>query len=1527
MLHRGSNTRGARGQQQNRSRGSRGRGSTSRGASNSSSEYYDSQIPTGPRALRDSSNTHSFRGGYRGKGPKNNYLRYERIGTSSTSDPPNPFEEERLQNAAKRERRGQNPTMAKARGGRQLPTPIQGKQVRFADEPADNQRDSFTESPVPAPRNPFETAVNPNSSSGSTATSSFNTFATKKDAPANPFGAPSTTSNPFGAPSQPSPLPPSKGIFGMPSQPQPNSHGATGLGKPSTSVFGMPSNTSSGKSLPNPFQKSPTRIFGTPPTVPPNTPPGALSKPNGSSGSSPSSSTFGASSNGVSSNLQKTSFGTPSSISPFGSARPSNASSNFGGDFPKPATNGAGRPKSVTQAKSLAPVPTPSSDNSKSRTSALGKKIDQLLQRQGLNAPTWPNSNPGDGQFRGLVEGYWRALRNYRTKVRACLIREGIIDDPDKPKKLSEAINFKGTCEDMCPEFEKATRIFERDVKSAEMGTSPAGTLWPDTNKMVKALARSSAGQDAPLPMDVRSPAALRRTLDYLIRSVLGDDDENLPRVHHFLWDRTRAIRRDFVFQSALSRDELLDQVYCLEHITRFHVVSLHQMSKMGVVPVEEFSEHQEVEQLGKALLSLIHAYEDCNAQNIECENEAEFRSYYVLFNSHSPGILKTVQDWGWKFWGESDDIRTAVTLVETLQNIWDTHGPVKPYSTMDTAQNAYARFFSVVEDRKVSYTMACFAEIHFNFVRKSILKTILASYRKQRDQTKDWTLSNLNQYLRFDDETDIVSFAEAYGLQFGEDDDDLYLSFESEGVSDPHPRLKQPYSYHLVERKRGSHSLPEVIDSTVYDEAEEEEVTHRDVVGAGEDDDEDEGLFVKDNLNEQQAKPQISYPSLAESEHGSEDRVDTALETSNQSSVVNQSIAKPLSLFDRISTPTPIGGGVFTPIAAEQSSPQAGDTPSSSFSAFAANSKPIFGKQADGPLLFSSHTEAKQPEPPSIFAKPPESSSTAFQKAEGHPLGPKQDNFASLFPKKQETEQVPPSEQPSSTRPSITQPGSLFNFSPQASPSVPVAQASSGQASFPVNSPVAAGAPEISKAPFSLGNPPVAAPTPVAEPSSQAGLPNKQTPSGRSLSSNTFAPDPAPLAPTVQIATQDTTQQTSTHLPEKYLSSPFEMHQPELVDTKLGTKQLPAPDRNAQLAKVTEWVALGTDGIIDQFTSYTVERILSRAAEIFTREEEQRAAKEEETLANEQADRFRYRSLGTKYFHIWREGAHRLRLKRRGREARQARKEMAESLRASRAAQSANIVEDFRASTSARRRGSLESLLEATGVLNGVHDPDTELQTIVRDEQGPRTKKRHRAQTTMNGRSPSENQHKRGKSDNPLRRSLLSDPSYLTGGSRIHLLPKYDIQDETRRQVSGVQTDYFRLKARGIVTLPNGTPLASSAVKGSLRQKQSFDGITKPNTPSKLRRLSPPRSVPSKSTRDLESDESGDPRDDHIHALKQRAQAVLSDDNRIRHKRSFDGDDEALFERAKRVREQMDEGVQWYRDEIERRSGSRSVS
>ncbi|KAH7318587.1 SAC3/GANP/Nin1/mts3/eIF-3 p25 family-domain-containing protein [Stachybotrys elegans] len=446
------------------------------------------------------------------------------------------------------------------------------------------------------------------------------------------------------------------------------------------------------------------------------------------------------------------------------------------------------------------------------------RKVYEQLRKDGVHPPPWP-SQPGNPTHKAEMAKFREKYESYRDRVRASLTKAGLIDDPDKRKTLEDAIDFKGICEDMCPEYEKITRITEADVHQPEKDPK---TTFPNTARMIKKLARSAAGQEAPLPMDVRSIATLRRTLDYLIDKLLQDDG-NLPVLHGFLWDRTRAIRRDFTFFSSMTPDELQNQIYVLENITRFHVTALHLLSQEGMAP-EDFVEQQELEQLGKALLSLRDVYDDCNAQGITCKNEAEFRAYYLVFHANDPNILETVQSqWGLHLWKGSDEIRTAVSLVEGLQNTHDFHGPLKDAPSLASSA-AYSSYLRIMQDPKVSYTMACFAECHLPQLRRSILRTVKRSLARPKETPKDVTATVLNDFLQFDTVEQAIEFAELHDMTFAPDAEhpsDIarqYLVLNNRQHL-PHHRLQHQFSHRLVEKKRGSRSLPDLIHQTVFEE------------------------------------------------------------------------------------------------------------------------------------------------------------------------------------------------------------------------------------------------------------------------------------------------------------------------------------------------------------------------------------------------------------------------------------------------------------------------------------------------------------------------------------------------------------------------------------------------------------------------------------------------------------------------------------------------------------------------------------
>jgi hypothetical protein len=1312
----------------------------------------------------------------------------------------------------------------------------------------------------------------------------------------------------------------------------------------------------------------------------------------------------------------------------------------------------------------------------------LSQKIAQVLQQNGLaTPPPWPAIDFGDPRQESIIKDFWNTTKQYRAKVRAALMKANLIDDPDKPKKLSDALEFRGTCEDMCPHFEKITRIVEHDVKRAERnGDVPA------LEKMVKAHSRSSAGQEAPLPQDIRTPAALRRTLDYLVSGLLGASDNELPNVHHFLWDRTRSLRRDFTFQqSSLTPSEMEDQVYCLETITRFHVIALHQLSNADNT-YSDFSEHQEAEQLARTLLSLTHAYDDCKAAGVKCKNEAEFRAYYLLYHSGKGAILETAQDWGAEFW-ETDEFQTAVTLSECLQNHWERRGPLHPGDATPIALNAYSRFFDIVKSPQVSYTMACFAEIKFRNVRKNILTTILSSYRKQRDQTADWTIAELNKYLQFDNLDEVEDFLETYGLGVVQATNGDYLDFTSQTeLIEPSPQPKQSFSRNLVEWKRNKCTLPEAIYTNAYGDASQAPLR------------EEESLFVQgERANSFQPKaapafqsPVMPNPFAATSAFGTfgnptpntapnpfaaaqanplkmvggfvdedEDESDnSAKETANKLSTapsIGQSSAT--TTFGTFGTP---GAAVSFPSTQKTESTITNTTTASTsakpFSSFfptaASNTASTPSALAtSGPSFTTTWTPSNITRDNPVAEEPPKTSFFSFAPTASKPsesssseLAANKDKAPSAAPPfslpsnntvKVIAEESKPAATPSfsflnnavdtpdastqtASKPAFTFPTTTSTMSPAQSRKQPAATFGS---TFHAASDLIKSGPVAFSSSFGdngAAQPPQAAHTTASLGNHEVTEATDQPPVSQQVASTNAAVSPPPPSLAQPAKKYDWLENINPPKPTPTVSKPTKQAKPMIGSL--------AP-------LLAEWVALGSGGTVEQFMKDLIEKEV-RAAwnqhqdELAEEEEEEGLAREREAQRVEaEVKHFRRQSLSVKYFYRWRENVQILWQRKQGRKERALRREMAErSLRASLLAEAEKAeheaaIQNFTASIgrkSVTKRKSSEELQEemlaASGVLNGIPDSAKKIRMAARgDMLPPPTPKAKPRSTTPAGspaatslkrshsqhvdlgastsslssllnasvRSPSgarggspasaSSAHSRSLSESSARRSKVTAQDIAMGGSRIGLIPNYNVRDEDRlrRSTSGVQTDYFRLKALGVQPyihagyasrpgdhLPNGAILdnLNRTFSSSLMHKRPKPApVADPLT--ELPRLS--RSAAKRSAHDLQDNivngESAKrhkmlierariannpglaaakkaEEDKELEEIKARARRIL-DENRAkrekeeRHEYERDAELEDLLARSRRIRQEMEEGEKWYQTAT--RSLSRDVS
>ena len=321
-----------------------------------------------------------------------------------------------------------------------------------------------------------------------------------------------------------------------------------------------------------------------------------------------------------------------------------------------------------------------------------------------------------------------------------------------------------------------------------------------------------------------------QKTIEYLFDDVIGNAD-TLGSVHHFVWDRTRAVRNDFSIQQITKPSDVAIAIECYERIARFHILSLHQFA-VPEKPYDKYDWYQEREQLDRTLLSLMQYYEDSRGR-VRCANEAEFRAYCVIFQIQdpTPDLEERVNNWDSQV-KNSPRVRTALELYASASNIVDVQGPLKPRTTHPVGRGDWNDFFRKVESRQVSYLMACVAEIYFNLVRKQALNAIWRAFRRQGNplDVTDFTIDYVTDLLKFDDPEQTENFCEHYGFGFKEPasgSGEAFLDLNAvQGKTFPTATqglAGQIFSDAVVESKRAGRTFPAIIRGLSLKQAQNE--------------------------------------------------------------------------------------------------------------------------------------------------------------------------------------------------------------------------------------------------------------------------------------------------------------------------------------------------------------------------------------------------------------------------------------------------------------------------------------------------------------------------------------------------------------------------------------------------------------------------------------------------------------------------------------------------------------------------------
>ncbi|CUS24087.1 LAQU0S13e02982g1_1 [Lachancea quebecensis] len=367
----------------------------------------------------------------------------------------------------------------------------------------------------------------------------------------------------------------------------------------------------------------------------------------------------------------------------------------------------------------------------------------------------------------------WETLKKMRETERRVMEDKRLVDRADSAKDLNDAIVFEGSCQDMCPVFERARRSVENNVVRYEKEDQNSKRI--SRFKALKVFARPAAAAAPSLPSDVRPPAVLVKTLDYIVNNIVP----HLPQCEGFLWDRMRSIRQDFTYQN-YSGPEAVD---CNERIVRIHLLILHVMAKSNV----EYSMQQELEQLHKALITLSEIYDEVRSSGGQSPNEAEFRAYSLLSRPRDPEYDKMAQSLPQDIFND-DMVQLALCFRRIVSNSgYSERGHMKT----ENGLNLYNRFFQLIKSDHVPFMMCSFLEVYVNEIRFYALKSLSHSINRKH---KPMPIDYLKEELMFNDESEVFAFCKHYSIEVGPEGVKVStLSHHSHNIAETRP-LKQSY-------------------------------------------------------------------------------------------------------------------------------------------------------------------------------------------------------------------------------------------------------------------------------------------------------------------------------------------------------------------------------------------------------------------------------------------------------------------------------------------------------------------------------------------------------------------------------------------------------------------------------------------------------------------------------------------------------------------------------------------------------------
>ncbi|XP_017005449.2 SAC3 domain-containing protein 1 [Drosophila takahashii] len=191
----------------------------------------------------------------------------------------------------------------------------------------------------------------------------------------------------------------------------------------------------------------------------------------------------------------------------------------------------------------------------------------------------------------------------------------------------------RGSCESFCPDGEAKMRIREKLLHYYELKNGQKNT----PGVLVKEFTRSAADVKMPLPKEMRTEAALTKTVEYLLKDIILDTRKPYNQAYDFIFDRLRAVRREIVIQMYDARQK----IRLLEPIVMFLAYSRYRLCEESI---EKFDPKICNQHLQECLTGVLCCYDELEGQESSVEptiRELERRCFieclYQVFNLGSP--------------------------------------------------------------------------------------------------------------------------------------------------------------------------------------------------------------------------------------------------------------------------------------------------------------------------------------------------------------------------------------------------------------------------------------------------------------------------------------------------------------------------------------------------------------------------------------------------------------------------------------------------------------------------------------------------------------------------------------------------------------------------------------------------------------------------------------------------------------------------------------------------------------------------